>query len=145
MGVVPQVLFFLVIAVGFPIPLPPVNLVQEEQARGRAVGSGFVADRPEMGFRAVLRPHARPVRLQVELVAAGAPGPSRLTAPEARARRGASEVLAVGLAAGSYRWKARAVDDRGSASPWVEFDPAPGAHFAVEPGPGFEECAGFLP
>jgi len=118
-------------------PVPPERLEQRDESFSPAAPAGFVDDDDRVALRASLQegPGSFDLRLEVEVKTDTAPfdGTGLL---EGRPAGGSAEVIASGLAAGFYHWRARAVDSFGFRSAWVEFDASPNADFGVAQGQG---------
>jgi hypothetical protein len=110
-------------------PAVPATLTQATSPGGPGLAAGTLAG-DTLYFRATLSdPDAsNKVGLEVESLPAGSPfqtgitGTAVQTAPAAMVSPGGvSELTMAGFGDGSFHWRARAFDDRGASSGWVEF------------------------
>jgi hypothetical protein len=122
-------------------PAPPSRLLQQDERGGAPRPEGFVDDdrRVVLSATVAAAPDGRsPIRLEAEVKPQGvlSDGLGTLQGTPVTTPAGLSEVFVENLSDGPYHWRARAVDSRGAASEWVEFDPDPVPDFVIAAGNG---------
>lgn len=122
-------------------PRPPSRLLQKDQRGGVPGPEGFVDDDRRIVLAATVTVDPGtlpPVFLEVEIKPQGVPFDALgiLRGTPVTTPAGVSEAQAENLGDGPYHWRARAVDSRGAASEWVEFDPDPRPDFIIAAGAG---------
>ncbi len=116
-------------------PTPPVTPMTIEQVGSGTVQTpGWISYDGNVTFRANLTdPNPTDtVQLEVEVKVNGAAfdGLGTLLGNSVPASGGQSTASG-SYGRGDFHWRARAVDNTGRQSPWIEFDPAPGPDFTV--------------